>query len=53
MYFSFVLSLELKVSFIDADTVDRLKLGEKLQTHVLLSATFLEFSIFLSSARDK
>lgn len=53
MYFSFVLSLELKVSFIDADIVDRLRLGEKLQTHVLLSATFLEFSIFLSSARDK
>lgn len=53
MYFSFVLSLALKVSFTNADIVDRLKLGEKLQTHVLFSATFLEFAIFLSSVCDK
>lgn len=53
MYFSFVLSLALKVSFTDADIVDRLKLAEKLRTHVLLSATFLEFTIFLSSVRNK
>lgn len=53
MYFNSVLSLELKVSFTDDDIVDRLKLEEKLQTHVLLSATFLEFTIFLSSARNK
>lgn len=37
MYFSFVLSLALKVSFTDADIVDRLKLAEKLRTHVLRS----------------
>lgn len=53
MYFSFVLSLALKVSFTDADIADRLKHREKVQTHVLLSVTFLEFTIFLSSVRNK